>query len=258
MLSWSNNYHGNFHVIPYKNPAVRFKSIDKMLRFYVNDKGKLVPSERTANLFEDLLSQSESAVILRVFLKFIQNDFNLDDVVVYLEKVFLPKDHIKYDEYSVSSGTIPIVCFPMKHGTVEEEDALIYKPVIPTEDIHLYAGLEKVMLRANIVEVNDVDDGAKQTNMYEPTHPLVLYMLKQDALPKEFKKILHKGTLYYVIPDALVKNLQQSLKIEKFEHIHYTTFERTKISTNVKDLNPDDKNGVVLLLQIDYLLVNKN
>lgn len=265
MFNWSGTRR-DLHLVGRKNPTTRTGKIDRIISFRVNDKGDLVPTETTADPFDQIVSvndESEKAVITGIFLRFIQNDFALDNILVYLKRVFLPPDYLKYDELSIDNGTVQIPCFPTMHGYVDERDALIYKPVPTLDKVYQYAGLEDKIFKPSMREINMTDDNTEMVdpNMYAEDHPLVHFLATQDVfkVPKnDFRKILIEGHPYYVIAPLLVEKVQQYFKSDIFQHLHYTRFEKTTVETSLKGLKANDPRGIVILLQIDYLVVNKN
>ena len=234
----------------------------------MNEDGELVVGRTTGHPFSGIVSEkdkSEVAVVTGVYLKFIQNDFRLDNLEIYLESVFKPADHKKFDEKTIDTGTITIPCFPLKHGLVDDVDELIYKPGLPIATLHQYAGLEDRIFATNVGEYDmeeHEDDTVvvDNTGLYEEAHPLVHFILNRTDFKvqkSEFKKKMINEETFYEIDLLLIERIKAYFGMGIFQHIHYTRFDETKVSTNLKELKVDDK-GVVAIVQINYIVVNKN
>lgn len=268
MLGWSSK-RTDYYIHEQPAPIKRKGSKMVCIKFIVDENENLVPSNNTANPFVGIVSkedESEKAVITGVYLKFVQNDFSFDDIEIYLETVFKPEDHLKYDENSIEHGTITIPCPPKMHKAVPESDELMYRPVVVLDTLFHYAGLEdkifKPYMRIHDMAADEkAEEDEEDNGLYPEDHPIMKFIAKYrkdfKISKSNFEKQTIDGTNYYKVEKSVLDKIRLYFQTKIFKNIHYTRFENTRVTTNQKGIKRG-QNGIVIILQINYIVVNKN
>ena len=159
-------------------------------------------------------------------------------------------DYYPNDE-DVVQNKIKIVCPANIKRMLSQSDATVYKPAIKVNDIRYFAGQEELFFKPDVV---DVDEGSEF--LYVPDRPIVVW-LKSTGKGKivDMKKDILDGVTYYKVVSDKIENLQLNMSAEIFKKIRYTRFENCKITTDAKGLDKDSGKGIILLMQINYVLI---
>ena len=236
---------------PTQNIEVISESRTTAVILKINEKGELKPTESTREPFKDLVSKynlEQKCVVTGLYVKFIQNDF--DDKGADVRIMDLHKNDKKYDE-DIIKQQITIKCAANQKGVISESDAIRYVPVLTQNEIRMFCGQEDVFFKEDATDTPLI-------LLYKENHPFI-YWLKSTGNDKaiNINKDKHDGILYYAISLDDVTQIQTTLKNDIFDKIVYTRFEECHIDCNLKDLNPKCDKMIVLLLQINYCIINK-
>lgn len=268
----------SFHVHEPKVAIKRHGSVTRLVRFFLNKKGDLVPSPDTANPFGHIVSQvdkREHAVVKELKIKFLHNDFKDLDTMVYVDGMYAneikdqneDENNNNDEDCYAQDKRICIPCPPSFNDYIRESDEVIDKAEIDPDDLKSYAGMEEYLTKPTLAEINveTDDEGAEGlVAMFEPGHQFLYlreHMLNtgklQISAKHDIKKRMYKGQEYYEASQALIDAIRTYANVQYFDKLHYTRFEQCLFSTNVRDQHDiQSGRGLTIVLQIDYLVVN--
>jgi len=133
----------------------------------------------------------------------------------------------------------------------------VYKPTgITKQKILMYANQEKILFEPNIRELV-VEETNPVGSTFSDIHPLISCLAQENFDTSVLTKTIHKKKTYYGIKDETMDKIKLYFNEKIFSHIHYTRFEECEIECSLKDVKDVDKHdGIVLLLQINYVLTD--
>lgn len=296
--SWSAKKELYVHSMP--SPIVREASKMFCIKLVVDpDIGQLVPTKSTEYPFEGIVTEKdphEKAIVVGLYLKYLQSDFTEGDVEVTFRNIFTPSNPnaLGHDEVGIESGTYKIPCPPNFNDTVPHDKSLIYKPtVLRLDALRKFGGMEEKIYKSDMVELDmdtdqeeeeeevrgDDDENnnnnnnieqrcssslVKKTNLFRDTHPIVHFIFSKEkelnVKSSQMKLEVIDGVQYYRIALDLLNTVHRYLDHMVFPRIHYTRFEQTKVTCNLKNLqfNPKNQKSIVLVMQVNCLVVNTN
>jgi len=273
---WSTDK--SFHIYEPKVAIKRHGSDTKLVRFFLNKKGELVPSPDTARPFAHIVSEvdkREHAVIKELKFKFLHNDFTQLDAMVYIDGLYgneLAPDggdenNNNDEDCFAQDKRVCIPCPPCFNDYIRVSDEVIDKSELDPDELKSYAGMEEYLTKPTLTEVNvETDDEGHEglVAMFEPGHQ-ILYLRQhmvdtgdlQISAKHDIKKRSYKGKDYYQFGRPLIDAIQMYANRKYFDKLHYTRFEQCVFSTNIRDEHDiQSGRGLTIILQIDYLIVN--
>lgn len=230
-------------------------NVTKLVKFHVDDKGDLVPTDGTANPFKEIVSNvklTQTAVVYGLFIKFVQNDFE-NDIIVTVSNLYDSVKDNDEDEHEL----LKMSCPASSNKLVHEPNDLIYASILPYQDILLYADTEDVLLvptQERLLVANEEPDDQEYNLYYAENHPLVSCLATDKDKLKAFKVQVDDGVKWFTLNSLGKEVLESSFTNSVFKNIHYTRFDNCKIETNLSNLDKDDKRGISVLLQLNYVL----
>ena len=246
-----------FYEHPSKKSTNKTGSKTVCVKFYIDDENNIVPTKSTANPFKNIVAHNDTlqhAVITGLYVKFIQNDFIQDNIEIKISNLFISDSD--NDEDCIKTDYI-IPCPSKHHGLFNGSDEIIYKPTsVGKQTILLYAGQENILFQPTVTELI-ADEKVPVGSLFEDIHPLMSCLAEENFDTSILTKINEKTKTYYGVVNEAMERIKLYFNTKIFCHIHYTRFEECKFECNLKDVKNIDKNdGIILLLQINYVLTN--
>jgi hypothetical protein len=219
-----------------------------------------VPTELTSRPFENIVSHidnDQQAIVTGLYVKFIQNDFVDENVMIKIINLFV----VNNDNDEDDNKPIKIPCPPKYHDLFTGSDELIYKPNLTQQKILMYAGQEKFLFEPTIIELL-MDESEPMGSLYQDTHPLISCLVEKGMKLSEFSKTEQDGKVYYGVGNETIEKIKEYYHDTIFKNIHYTRFEDCKFECTLKVQPEDDipiekRKGIAILMQINYILTNQ-
>lgn len=228
--SWSQRH--DFYVHQFNNPRAQHLTQNMIVRMEARE-GKLVNVDENTSPFSHLVSAkdtSQHAVLLGIDLLTVKNEHSCA-ITIHLDDV-------------------SFICPAGFSGTVDENNRIVYRNVLPKETINLYAGLNQAIL----------DETAEENGYecFEEDHPvpkfIKLHGAKIDHKPMAGDVLVKEK--YTLIRRSFLDDVRKYAQSEIFDKIVYTRFENTELKGNMPLGYEDSRGSVTFSLQIDYILVN--
>lgn len=238
-IVWSTSHHYYIHHV--ENP--RSQRVKKEIVLNLGNEAEFP--------FTSLVApepSTQNAVIVSINTHMIRNELDTD-VTVRLCNVWPDK-----------RDPINILC-PKNFTRIfkEEAESCVYNNPLEPAVVELYAGLEAVLLCSSAVSVNeDADTQPPQQECYRENHPLVQFMLQNErALKAVDGDIVRKSTeddCYFLVQTAFAERVRELFRNTVLHDLRSTRFENCTLEYELpEDANP---NAVMLVLEIDYVLIN--